>query len=375
MSNDAYGRGPRAQALTTVATLVALAVGVAGGPPGAGAEPVVNAKALPKGMTAEEAKAIAAQAKTRRAGLTAKREAEAHGSLQGVARDLDPLRVRLQEVAKGDSEYRAFLDRATKLLSDPSVNSRAAALNAHYRKGKDVVARAYKKAGGDPAKDDQVVVRYLKGFKPVPNHILAYFRQLADNAERNATIADEIRFTAPYAVHDAETEKQGPGILTVRTSVSNTDARMELSAEATSVGLLGMCRAQGTAGVFVDVPPGKTKLKVHVLYDYDYRAGVWAALGIGGANLNGFIDVFDVEANRFSATKNLEFENAVAVVAWYAEFTNDETDFVTLTTDVSPGKRYMVSFDIYASAVGMGGGGGGSFVTLTPTAIEVEFLD
>jgi hypothetical protein len=283
----------------------------------------------------------------------------------------------MEQAAKSDPEYGKFLDGARRLMGDRTSKSRFQELNNHYRNGAKTVERAFKKAGGDVSGEvKKIVYDLMKTLETtIYKGLLTFLGRGERPREQNATIANEIHFTAPYAVHDTETEKSGPGFTTINTSVSNNDAKMELSAEATSVGLITSCDAIGSAGVFVDVPAGKRKLKTHIYYNYSYRAGVWAALGVGNASLGGHIVLYDVESNSAVDNKSLDYEFLAALVAWYVESTNDESGFVTLSSDVTPGKRYLVNFVIDASARGIGGGGGGSFVTLRPTAIEVEFLD
>jgi hypothetical protein len=358
--------------VTMIATLLAVTVWSAVGASPASAALFINEKALPKGMTLQQAQAAAIKAKARTSALIAKRDAEAQSKINLAMREVDPLRKAMEQAAKSDPEYGKFLEGAHRIMGDRTSKSQVQALNNHYRNGAKIVERAFKNAGGE-GKGYEITLERL--FKAVKGLFLTFIGRGSRTREQNATIANEIRFTAPYAVHDTDTEKSGPGFTTVNTSVSNNDAKMELSAEATSVGLFTSCKARATAGVFVDVPAGKRKLKVHIYYNYNYKAGVWAALGIGRASLDGLILLSDVESGDSIDHEQLDFEYSYAVVAWYVESTNDETSFVTLSSDVTPGKRYLVNFLIDATALGIGGGGGGSFVTLTPTAIEVEFLD
>jgi hypothetical protein len=360
-------------AATMIATLLAVTVWSAVGATPASAALFINEKALPKGMTVQQAQAAAIKAKARASALYARRNAKTQSKINAAMREVAPVRKAMEKAAKSDPEYGKFLDGAHRLMGDSASKSRFQALNNHYRNGAKTVERTFKKAGGEAK---EIIAALMKTLEATAYKGLLTFLGLGERPrERNATIASEIRFTAPYAVHDTDTEKSGPGFTTINTSVSNNDAKMSLSAEATSVGLFTSCKARGTAGVFVDVPAGKRKLKAHVYYNYNYRAGVWAALGIGQANLDGLIYLNDVEAGETPDLQYLDFEYSYAVVAWYVESTNDETGYVTLSANVTPGKRYLVNFSIDASALGVGGGGGGSFVTLTPTAIEVEFLD
>jgi hypothetical protein len=361
----------RSTALCSVALV--LAAGCVLGAPTAAADTVVNEKALPKGMTVEQARSAVRAAKVVVAADAAKRSAEERRRIDAVLREFDPLRTRMQSLAKSDAEYGTFLGKAHALLGDASKRSRYAALNDFFGKGRATVERTYRAAGGNPGNDHLVLQRSYRQLVPVRDGILTYY--LPKRAPPRSTIASTIRFTAPYAIHDTDTERGGPGFTHVTTSVANDDAKMQLSAEATSVGLVTSCEADATAGVFIDVPAGKRNLKVRVLYEYDFRGGVWAALGMGKASMDGRIVVADTESNAVTAIESLGFEDALAVVAWYAEVTNDATGFTEISGPVVPGHRHIVLFGIRASALGVGGGGGGSFVTLTPTAMEVEFLD
>jgi len=361
--------------VTMIATLLAVTVWSAVGASPASAALFINEKALPKGMTLQQAQAAAIKAKARTSALIARRDAGTQSKIGVAMRVADPVRKAMEQVAKSDPEYKSFLDGALRLMGDKTPKSRFQALNNHYRNGAKIVERAFKNAGGAGLVENTIATTLGT---VIAKGILTFLGvDLSPHFPRpRNVIANEVRFTAPYAVHDTETEKSGPGFTTINTSVSNNDAKMELSAEATSVGLFTQCRASGSAGVFVDVPAGKRKLKAHIYYNYSYRAGVWAAAGLGTAFLDGSILLDRVPPTSLAVDgKVLEFESAYAYVAWYVESTNDETNFVTLSADVTPGERYLVNFQIYVSASGVGGGGGGSFATLTPTAIEVEFLD
>jgi len=330
--------------------------------------PFIRPAKLPAKLTPQKAQQLFANSRQKLSINFKAIQEKRQTKLNALQSKLSPARLAFSQEAAKNPQYQAFLKASQAIWSAKKGLERQNALNALYRSNQALIQGLVKKAGVNQQKANADSEAFARDFKTM--FAGAIRGKLPPTAPQ--PLPTRHTFDAPFAITDTETKKSGIGFTDASAKFTQSNSTVKLSADANGGGCAA--DANGQAGVFVEVPAGFKKMKVSVYHDYSFKAGVWAALGLGHASMSTGIEVTKEGNPGFVELGSFEYESVIAPFAWYSEYENDETGLTSFTTDLNGEGTYLITFYVFAHALGGGGGGGGVDVTFKPRSIEVEFL-
>lgn len=332
----------------------------------------INAKKLPKGMTAAKARSIvskdAAVAKAKARAQSQAIERRSRAAWQKLA----PIRTAMAKQEKSNTEYRSFMKGARNLMTSKN-KTRVAKLRKHYKDGKDLLERTYKKAGAD----EEDVKKLLANIYDINYSYLALIGvrlQKLLEASQEPALPATFSFGPPYAFQSTSDTANGPGIESSDVRIDDNTGRMTLDASATSVGAYSTGYGIAYEGFFIDVPADARRMTVTLHFTFNWSTSCWAAGGYGTARAEatlvassqGVVDLFPIQENIFT-------EEISAIFAGGDDGSDSDSSTMTRTINVTAGERFKIFALANNFAQGAYFGGGAASIDFTATQFDITF--